>query len=326
MWPFTADIPGLWLALYVLTFALHAAFVGYVAIGTGYALVQALRGSEDPTAERIRDRLPFMLGCAITAGVAPLLFLQLLYQHRFYTANLLLGPRWGAVVPALIAGFYALYLAKAAVRLRWRRLALGVGLLCFAFVAWSWTELHLLMRDEPAWRAMYAAGTRIYADAGVAPRLLLWIGAMGALFAALAVWWERGEARRRLAAIALAGLAIVGIAAGWLVARGASAPAAAHGWLYLAIAGAASTAVAWIWTWRSPDGAGATVVAGATAAALVSGAVVREAPRLALLEPPRAAAADAGGMPVFLATLVLGVVAISWIARTVRASTGHRHI
>jgi hypothetical protein len=318
MWPFTGGVPGVWLALYVLTFALHAAFVGYVVTGTGYAFVQALRGREDPTAARIRDRLPFMLGCAITAGVAPLLFLQLLYQRRFYTANLLLGPRWGAVVPVLIAGFYALYLAKAVTRLRWRRLALGVGLACFAFVAWSWTELHLLMRDEPVWREMYAAGTRIYADAGVAPRLVLWLGAMGALFAALAVWWEHGEARRRLAAIALAGLAIVGVGAGWLVARGAAAPAAAHGWQYLALAAAAITAVAWIWTWRSPDGAGATVVAGATAAALVSGAVVREAPRIALLEPPRAAAVDAGGMPVFLATLVLGVLAISWIARLVR--------
>jgi hypothetical protein len=318
IWPFTGGVSAVWLALYVLVFALHAVFVGYVVIGTGYAFVQAMRDRDDPIAEKVRDRLPFMLGCAITAGVAPLLFLQLLYQRRFYTANLLLGPRWGAVVPALIAGFYALYLAKAAAGLRWRRIALGVGLACFAFVAWSWTELHLLMRDEPAWREMYAAGTRIYADAGVAPRLLLWIGAMGALFAALAVWWEHGAERRRLAAIALAGLAVAGIGAGWLVARGASAPSAAHGWLYLAIAAAAITAGAWIWTWRSPDGAGATVVAGATAAALLSGAVVREAPRLALLEPPRPAALEAGGMPVFFATLVLGVVAIAWVWRMIR--------
>jgi hypothetical protein len=320
MWPFTGGGAALWLALYVLAFALHAAFVGYVVIGTGYAFAQALRRREDAMADRIRDRLPFMLGCAITAGVAPLLFLQLLYQRRFYTANLLLGPRWGAVVPALIAGFYALYLAKAAARLSWRRIALGAGLACFAFVAWSWTELHLLMRDEPAWRALYAAGTRIYADAGVAPRLLLWLGAMAALFAAIAVWWEAGAERRRLAAIALAGFAVVGIAAGWLVAGGASVAHAAHGWLYLALAAAALTAGAWIWTWRAPGGAGPTLVAGATAAALLSGAVVREAPRLALLEPPRPAALAAGGAPVFLATLAFGALAIAWIVRQIRGA------
>lgn len=322
IWPFTGGISALWLALYVLTFALHAAFVGYVMIGTGYAFVQALRGGggDDPVAARIRDRLPFMVGCAITAGVAPLLFLQLLYQRRFYTANLILGPRWGAVVPALIVGFYAIYLAKAAARPRPRQLALGAGLLCFAFVAWSWTELHLLMRDEPAWREMYAAGARFYADAGVAPRLLLWLGAMGALFAAIAVWWERGAERRRLAAIALAGLATAGLGAGWLVARGASIEGAAHGWQYLMLAAAALTAAAWIWTWRAPDGAGATLVAGATAAALLSGVVVREAPRLALLEPPSPSAAGAGGLPVFLATLVFGALVITWIVRLLRAS------
>src|SRR6185295_13781800 len=118
MWPFSADQQGLWLGLYVLTLALHAVFVGYVLIGAAYATVQALRGamrpesktSDDPLAAQIRDYLPFMLGCGITAGVAPLLFLQLLYQRHFYSTNLVMGPRWGAVVPALIAGFYALYL------------------------------------------------------------------------------------------------------------------------------------------------------------------------------------------------------------------------
>ena len=49
---------------------------------------------------------------AITAGVAPLLFLQILYQREFYTANLLLFNRWMAILPVLIVGFYSLYLIK----------------------------------------------------------------------------------------------------------------------------------------------------------------------------------------------------------------------
>src|SRR4029079_14901328 len=118
------------LALYVATLALHAAFIGYVVAGTAYALLR-----DDALARTVRDRLPFMLGCGITAGVAPLLFVQLLHQHRFYTANLLLGPRWLAVVPALILGFYALYVGKLSAR--FRTPALAVGILCFLFVAWS---------------------------------------------------------------------------------------------------------------------------------------------------------------------------------------------
>ena len=317
MWPFTGS-HAVWLALYVVTFALHAVFVSYVLVGAAYALVQAVRRVDDPIADRVRDRLPFMLGCGITAGVAPLLFLQVLYQRRFYSANLVLGPRWGAVVPVLIVGFYALYVAKASAN--WRRLALAIGTACFVFVAWSWTEIHLLMQDESAWRTMYAAGDRLYGDGGVAPRLLLWLGAMSTLFATVALWWASGGERKRLAAIALSGRLIAGIAGWLLIARGASIDGTAHGWLYLLVAALVVEAVGWAWLWRVPDGAGVVIATGAGTAALVAAAVVREAPRLAVLEPPRSAALEAGGFPVFVATVVFGVAAIAWIVHTIRGA------
>jgi hypothetical protein len=320
MWPFTGDY-GVWLALYIFGFALHAVFVSYVLVGTGYALVQAVRRADDPVADRVRDFLPFMLGCGITAGVAPLLFIQLLYQRRFYSANLVMGPRWGAVVPALIVGFYALYVAKA--KARWRKPALGVGLACFLFVAWSWTELHLLMQDEPAWREMYAAGSRLYGDGGVAPRLLLWLGVMTTLFAMIAIHWAKGGDRRRLAVIAVAGRVVGGVAVAWLVARGGSidSPQGAHGWLYILITAVVVELAGWAWTWRVPDGVGVLVATAAGTAALVAGAVVREAPRLAMIDPPRPESLDAGGFATFLATLAFGVIAIVWIAQIVRDSS-----
>jgi hypothetical protein len=318
MWPF--DLPGrhgLWLGLYITTFALHFVFVGYVLVGTLYALVQAVRKSDDPIAERVRDRLPFMLGCGITAGVAPLLFIQLLYQRHFYTANLLMGPRWGAVVPALIVGFYALYVAKASQK--WRRHALVAGALCFLFVAWSWTELHLLMQHESVWSAMYAAGERMYGDAGTAPRLLLWLGVFGVLFASVAIWWtHEAPLRKRLAVIALAGNVVAGLACAWLSARGGSV--AAHGWLHLFVIAAVIECGGWAWTWRVPDGPGALVAIGGGTAALLAGAVVREAPRIAILEPARHAAEDAGGLPTFVATAAFGVFAIVWIVQAIRGA------
>ena len=320
MWPFTGEVPILWLALYLGTFALHAVFISYVLAGTGYALVQSLRNADDPIAAGVRDRLPFMLGCGITAGVAPLLFLQLLYQRRFYTANLLMGPRWGAVVPALIVGFYALYLAKAKTSLRLRRLALAVGTVCFVFVAWSWTELDQLMQAEPVWRAMYAAGQRIYGAAAIYPRLLLWLGAMLTLFAIVASWWSTGSERRRLAVLGLVGRAVSVIAALLLARSGGALEGSAHGWLYLLIAALVIEAGGWLWTLRAPDGAGLTLVTGAGAAALVCATVVREAPRLALLEAPRPEAAAASGLPVFALTLITGIAVITWIWRAIRSA------
>ena len=315
MWPFElgdtgGTIESLWLALYLLTFALHAVFVSYVAAGAGYTLVAAIRRSASPIAARTRDWLPFMLGAGITAGVGPLLFLQLLHQRRFYSANLLLGPRWGAVVPALIVGFYALYLAKASER--WRRLALGVATLCFGFVAWSWTEIHQLMAADTSWQAMYGAGARFYLELAVIPRLALWGGAMLALFGLVAAWQAPAAERRGLAILALIGWAIA-IAAG-LVAGGFEV---AHGWGYALLAGAVFAVVGWL---RVVRGAALGTATLGTLVALLAGAVVREAPRLALIERSRDTAVHAGGLVVFLVTLGVGIAAIRWIVRTVRAA------
>jgi len=329
MWPFDgsieasggasggASIESLWLALYLVTFALHAVFVSYVAAGTGYALIAAVRRKDDPIAARARDWLPFMLGAGITAGIGPLLFIQLLYQRRFYTANLLMGPRWGAVIPALIVGFYALYLAKAVAR--WRTLALGVGLGCFAFVAWSWTELHLVMLDDPGWRAMYASGARFTFDLALVPRLATWFGAMAALFAVFAAWQATPAERRRLAGVGLGGLVACGAISSAAFASDPGA-ARAHGWTYLLMVAAAGAAAGWAWTLKRPAGPGLALATGATAAALLAGTVVREAPRIALIERSRDTAAHAGGVAMFVVTFALGVALIGWVVRSVRRS------
>ncbi len=312
MWPLSSNANAVWLVLYLVTFAIHIVLVGYVVAGTAYALIQALRGKADAIADGVRDRLPFMLGLGITAGVAPLLFLQLLYQRRFYSANLILGPRWGAVVPALIVGFYALYLAKATVVPRLRKVALAAGLVCFVFVAWSWTEINQLMQDEPAWRAMYAAGDRLYAQSGVVPRLLVWLGAMATGFAILAAWWAAPGETRRLAIIGIAGRVVSVAAVVWLGVGGD-----AHGWGYILVGAVLAELVGWIWMLRRPTAL--TLVTAAGSATLIAGVVVRESGRLAMIEPPREAALEASGLWVFALTAIAGVLMIAWIVRTIRA-------
>ncbi|HEY1555888.1 MAG TPA: hypothetical protein VGF94_13710 [Kofleriaceae bacterium] len=314
-WPFDRDGGGL-LALYVVTLALHAVFVSYVVGGSAYALVQALRRRDDPFAAVVRDRLPFMLGCGITAGVAPLLFVQLLHQRRFYTANLLLGPRWLAVVPALIAGFYALYLAKQSAR--WRRAALAAALACFAFVAWSWSELHELMLADAEWRAFYAAGERVFGAATIAPRFVVLAGAMAVLFATVAAWSAETEQRRMLAAIALGARAASAAGGLWLWHAGFAVEGAARAWLAVLAAAFAVEVGAWLAVrWRGSTRA-LVVATAAGAGALVAAVIVREAPRVALIESPRALAAHAGGEVAFALALVLGIAAIVWVVRLTR--------
>jgi len=323
-WPLSGTGAGPYLALYVGTLALHAVLIGYVLAGAGYAAVAALRRRPDPIASAARDWLPFFLGAAITAGVAPLLFIQLLYQDRFYTADLLQGPRWLAIVPALVVGFYALYVHKASTRPGRSRAAIVVAVLCFAFVAWSWTEHHLLMEDDASWHAMYAAGRRVYASAAVAPRLALWLAATLPAFAVIAAWQVGPDHRRRLAALAVAGIAASTALA--LVVRAQLDPAARAGvdgaapWLVVLVAGRLAEAGAWIAMAVRPDRRAALAVATAGAvASVVAGVVLREAARIHLLAPARANAMAAGGAVVFAIALVGVIAAIGWIARLVRS-------
>jgi hypothetical protein len=241
-----AEAGAPYLALMIASFALHALLISFVLGGAGYVLARLIRGGDDALAAASRDWLPFALGAAITAGVAPLLFVQIVYQPRFYTANLLLFVRWLAIVPALIVGFYALYLGKsaraAAWPRRWRGAVAALALGCFVFVAWSWIEDHALamQRDPATWAAHYGRAALRHRDSMIAPRLVMWLGLAAAIWPAGLLIVAPGAAlaeRRRAAAIALVGLVIAGaaaIATGVAIDGGATVLdlAAARSWLY----------------------------------------------------------------------------------------------
>ena len=303
IWPF--DHGGV-LALYLATLALHAVFVSYVVAGTAYALIR-----RDAVATTVRDRLPFMLGCGITAGVAPLLFVQLLHQRRFYTANLLLGPRWLVVVPALIVGFYGLYLQKTSDR--WRRAALVVALACFLFVAWSWSELHELMQADPEWRELYAAGHRFFTAATIAPRLAIIAGAMATSFALVAAWSADSAGRARLAPIAAGGRLVSIGGAIWLWHTGFAVAGPARAWFAILAVAAVIDLSAWAVMLQRPTDRVLAIATAAGTAVMLAAVIVREAPRIALIEAPVPLAAGAGGLVVFGIALIGGIAAITWI-------------
>ena len=100
----------------------------------------------------------------------------------------------------------------------------------------------------------------------------------------------------------------------WLVHRGFSVDGA---WGWLLVAATLVDIVGWLAAWRRPDGPGLLVATAGGAGALIAAVCVREAQRLALVEPSRGAA---GGGVVFALALALGVTAMVWVVRTVRAA------
>ncbi len=103
-----------WIAqvLMALTLALHWSFLAMTAGGAAAYVVNRYNSSNSDTMalKGISAFLPFSLSMAMTLGIAPLLFVQVLYGNFFYTANILMGYVWLGLLVLTIVNFYLLYL------------------------------------------------------------------------------------------------------------------------------------------------------------------------------------------------------------------------
>ncbi|MRG93372.1 hypothetical protein [Polyangium spumosum] len=346
--PFPFGFPGptaFYLVTFVLTLVSHVVFMNYVLAGTGVLVVRRIRGkteANDAIVDLLRDWLPFALSAAITAGIAPLLFIQILYKKSFYTANLLLFHRWMLILPALIVGFYLLYAQKTAFVKERPRLGVLVpmgALACFLFTALSWTENYLLARSEAAWAPMYASKAMIYENGEILPRMLLWtLGALPTLSVLLGWQLHRRERAGKLADaasfrsvawIGLGGLVVAGAcAAGYATLVGPEARAHAIGpmarpWLVAAAIGVVVEAAGFLGLLRAEAGRGrALAVASAGLFLVILGTtVVREVLRITAVDfvalyAEHARAAEVSGRWLFLGFFLVNAMLAAWAIRT----------
>lgn len=94
--------------LLVFTFILHVIPMNLVLGGSIAAAFSLWRGQET-LARKLLKMLPVATALTITLGIAPLLFLQVLYGQFFYSSAILLAVPWLLVVPLLIAAYYGFY-------------------------------------------------------------------------------------------------------------------------------------------------------------------------------------------------------------------------
>lgn len=354
VFPFNLPFPtNAYAILYIVTLIAHVYFMAYVLAGSVYLAWTGIRGRLDrrrpcdDLATILRDWLPFALSGAITAGIAPLLFVQVLYQEEFYTANLLSFHRGMAIVPVLIVAFYLLYLLKSH-RLE-RRAALSGVIAVFAasavlFTAWFWVENHLLSIDRGSWVEQYETNAVFYADTAIAPRLVFWIASAFPTAAVLILWQIRSSASgisgdssphavRRSAAMALAALPVSFVFGAIAVSVGRSGGTFARTWpntapyVCLALIGVVVQAYALIAIAKKSLATRAMLV-GLTignAAAWVGMIVMREHVRLdrlpleGLLERHQEIG-KSGGLWVFLVFAVITIGVVATIFRVVSSA------
>jgi len=199
--------PVLVWALLQLTFLLHVLAMNVVLGGSLLALLGRFSRRAEDAALRARllaafdKALPIALAATVTLGVAPLLFVQVLYGRVFFTSSILMGWYWLGLVPLLIAGYYGAYLrafrgdgpGRAGA---WVSAAVAVAFAAAAFL--QVTNATRALRPD-TFAATYAAephGTSLnLGDPSFWPRYLhLLLGAIAVAALALALF---GATRRR---------------------------------------------------------------------------------------------------------------------------------
>ncbi|THB66708.1 MAG: hypothetical protein D6E12_09965 [Desulfovibrio sp.] len=97
--------------LLVTTFVLHLLLMNTVMGGAVVALFSRSRGKEpSPVAKDLSLKLPTSLALAVNFGVAPLLFLQVLYAHFFYPSSIVMAVFKLSIVFLVILAYYSLYI------------------------------------------------------------------------------------------------------------------------------------------------------------------------------------------------------------------------
>ncbi|MGA3264501.1 MAG: hypothetical protein ABSC47_10715 [Terracidiphilus sp.] len=102
--------------LLIVTFFLHIVAMNFMLGGAVLALVSKWRAKNREHGNRVffdvAKKVPSLLPATITLGIAPLLFVQVLYGQFFYTSSIILAWPWFLVLVFLTIAYYGFYYAS----------------------------------------------------------------------------------------------------------------------------------------------------------------------------------------------------------------------
>ncbi|MBN2423516.1 MAG: hypothetical protein JXR46_07680 [Calditrichaceae bacterium] len=115
--PATEAIPapsGIFIALGLITFTLHILIINTILGGGLITLFSRLRSPDQENSDHFYypavNKIPTMFALGVNLGVAPLLFIQVIYGHLFYTSSILMASFWIMIIPLLIIAYYGAYI------------------------------------------------------------------------------------------------------------------------------------------------------------------------------------------------------------------------
>ncbi|MEN8258536.1 MAG: hypothetical protein ABFS09_11805 [Thermodesulfobacteriota bacterium] len=140
-----------------VTFVLHLILMNLTLGGVLICFVHQLGGATSELDRFVVGKLPFGIAFTVNFGVAPFLFLQVIYGHFIYTSSVLMAWVWLSVIALLLIGYYGVYIYGA----KWERLGTargyvsGVVACCFLLIAFIFENNMTLMMEPARWQGYF---------------------------------------------------------------------------------------------------------------------------------------------------------------------------
>ncbi len=178
--PDAIPVPWGWFyILLVVTFLLHILVMNAMLGGGIIALISTLRGSSENTqlCKEFSYKWPYTIAFAVNMGVAPLLFVQVLYGHFIYSSSILMAVWWFSIIAMLILAYYSAYIYdfKFDALKGTRIFLLEFSVMVLLVIAFFFTNNMTLMLQPEHWAAYFtnSGGTLLnVTDPTVIPRYL----------------------------------------------------------------------------------------------------------------------------------------------------------
>lgn len=198
--PDTIPAPA-WLfeLLDLVTFTLHILIINVALGGSLIALFARLKRRDLPVETSLSgsvvSKLPMTFALGINLGVAPLLFIQVIYGNLIYSSSVLMAVYWILVIPFLILAYYGAYIhtRKYTSRPSLSIFAIALSSVLLLYIAFVYVNNMTLMVQPEKWIGYFQnrGGTLLnLGDATLWPRYLHFVTAsvaVAGLFMAL-IW------------------------------------------------------------------------------------------------------------------------------------------
>ncbi len=200
--------------LLLVTFMLHIVAMNFMLGGAVLALTAKWSAQSKEHGKRVffdvAKKLPVLLPATITLGIAPLLFLQVLYGQFFYTSSIVMAWPWFLVLVLLTVAYYGFYYVSFRSGHDSHRVGgvMLVSTLLVVLVGFAFSNNITLSQTPVRWAAKYFARPSGWnlnlTEPTLIPRFLhfmvaaIAVGGLMLVFMALANWKRDNEYARQL--------------------------------------------------------------------------------------------------------------------------------